>query len=526
MKGMRRALVAAAVAALWAALATAVEHALATWAPPAVWWRIAGVNLGIALAVTLPLAWATRRRGVRLFAGAQLAAAALSLALIPENVRGPGPVLWVVCDTLRADAMSLYGYPRPTSPFLEEWARDLVVFDEAYSQASHTIVTAPSILASLHPSTHRLQKKGDALDSRATLVSEILHEAGFATVGVFSNPHLRSKSGFDQGWDDFRAPTSWQHMSSAQINRFFFRWREQHTEDQPYFALLWYIDPHTPFQWDAEAAAWARLDPAMTFRYKPPLKDERATKNIREQTRRRYDAALRTVDNSVRSLVAFLREQGDYDDALILFTSDHGESLWEHGRFGHNYGLYQHLTHVPLAIRFPAPLHFPAFAQPSGRVPTIASSVDLLPTTLAFLGRPIGEEIQGRSLLPDLVKPSGGTAYLEQRLTHYGPYQIFGMREGRFKYIWVEEFEGDREPRALLFDLDADPGEKRNLAAVRPELAAEFHARVAALRRAYEAVALEPGSAALDPRTRAMLEKMGYIDAHGGGEAAEAPAER
>ena len=73
--------------------------------------------------------------------------------------------------------------------------------------------------------------------------------------------------------------------------------------------------------------------------------------------------------------------------------------------------------------------------------------------------------------------------YLEQRLNRYGPYHIFGIREGRYKYIWVEEFEGDREPRAMLFDLTADPEEKRDLAAEMPELTAEFQARVAALRR-------------------------------------------
>jgi arylsulfatase A-like enzyme len=508
----RRVLAAAIAAALWAALATAVERALATWAPPSVWWKIAAVNFGVALALALALAWATRGRRAWLFGTATLAAVALSLALLPANVRGPGPVLWVVCDTLRADRMSLYGYRRPTSPFFEEWSQDLVVFDEAYSQASHTIVTAPALLASLHPSTHGLRDYSDVLDPGATFVSEILQETGFATFGMFSNPHLRAQTGFKQGWDRFRSSKGWNHLSSARVNGEFFAWREKRTEGRPYFALLWYIDPHTPFQWDEEAADWAGLDPAETFRYKPPRMDETASQAERENTRWRYDAAVRSVDNSLRSLVAFLREQGDYDDALVLFTSDHGESMWEHGRFGHNYGLYQHLTHVPLAIRFPAPLRFPAFAPPAGRSRTIASSVDLLPTTLAFLGLPIGDEIQGRSLLPDLAEPAGGTAYLEQRLTRYGPYHIFGLREGRFKYIWVEEFEGDREPRRMLFDLDADPDEKNDLAAERPELAAAFHERVAALRRRYEAIALPRATAKPDARSRALLEKLGYLE--------------
>jgi arylsulfatase A-like enzyme len=515
MSQARRAVVAAATAVAWAALVTWYEWVLATWAPPAVWWRIGGVNFALALALALALTWATRRRGGGTFASSVLIGVAASLALVPANVRGPGPVLWVVCDTLRADHMSLYGYEQPTSPFFEKWARnDLVVFDEAYSQASHTLVTAPSILASLHPSTHRLRKYDDVLDPRADLVSEILREAGFATFGAFANPHLGSANGFEQGWDHYRAPSSsWQQLSSERVNEEFFSWRTKLGAGPPYFAVLWYIDPHTPFQWDAEAAEWAGLDPRDSFRYKPPIKDAQAPEALREETRHRYDAAVRSVDNALRDLIAFLSARGDYDDALILFTADHGESLWEHGRFGHNYGLYESLTHVPLAIRFPAPLRFPALAPAAKRTQTIASSVDLLPTSLAFLGLPVGEAVQGRSLLPDLVGDGEGSAYLEQRLEQYGPYQIFGMRAGRFKYIFVEEFEGNRLPRLLLFDVVDDPGEQHNLARERPDVTAAFHERVNELRRAYEAVDLHPGQSAPDANTRELLEKLGYLDA-------------
>ena len=500
------------MATVWAALATATERELAVWAPPSVWWKVGAVNLAVAWVVASALTALLRERSARVLAGAQLTTVALSLALLPLNVRERGPVIWVVCDTLRADRMSVYAYGRPTSPFLEEWAQELVVFDEAYSQASHTIVTAPAILASLYPSTHGLRNYTDVLDPNAKLVSEVLGQAGYATFGAFSNPHLGPRNGFAQGWNTFVAPTTWLRMASRDVNAAFFRWREKRRDDRPYFALLWYIDPHTPFQWDEEAGAWAQLDPQMTFRFKPAVQDETAPLLIRRRTARAYDAAVRSVDNALRQLVRFLRDQGDYEDALVVFTSDHGESMWEHGRFGHNYGLYEDLTHVPLAIRFPAPLYFPATRPPGGRTRTIASSVDLLPTTLEFLGLPIDETMQGRSLLPKLEAAAGGSAYLEQRLTRYGPYQIFGMREERFKYIWVEEFEGDAQPHAMLFDLVDDPAERRNLVDAMPDVAAAFHARVLARRRAYEAVALDTSSSSPDAETRALLGKLGYLE--------------
>jgi arylsulfatase A-like enzyme len=357
-----------------------------------------------------------------------------------------------------------------------------------------------------------LKNRNDVLDQKAVLVSEVLQEAGYTTFGVFSNPHLRAGSGFDQGWDRFHPTAGWKEVSSERVNREFYRWRKKRTEPGPYFALLWYIDPHTPFQWDKSAATWAGVSPAETFLHKPEPKDESAPQSVRMRAGRHYEASVRSVDNTLSGLVRFLREQGDYDDALIVFTGDHGESLWEHGRFGHNYGLYDHLTHVPLLMRLPSPLHFPDFAPWTGRSASIASSVDVLPTTLDFLGMTPGDTMQGRSLLPELVTPTGGTAYLEQRLTHYGPYEIFGMREGRFKYIWIEQFEGNNTPRALLFDLESDPMERKNLASERPELAAEFHARTMERRRSYESIALNAGTAEVDARTRTLLDQLGYVE--------------
>ncbi|GAG44297.1 unnamed protein product, partial [marine sediment metagenome] len=221
-----------------------------------------------------------------------------------------------------------------TSPFFEEWADELLVFDQGYSQASHTIVSAPAILASLHPSTHGLRDYHDVLDSRAVLVSEVLQNAGFETFGALSNPHLSSQNGFDQGFDQFNSTKMWKRLSSEKVNQSFFNWRVRRTDGRPYFALLWYIDPHTPFQWDEEAADWAGLDHEQSFRFRPDDMTDSAAEEIRTSTRRRYDASVRAVDNALRNLTAFLREAGDYDDALIVFTSDHGESMWEHGRFG------------------------------------------------------------------------------------------------------------------------------------------------------------------------------------------------
>jgi arylsulfatase A-like enzyme len=142
----------------------------------------------------------------------------------------------------------------------------------------------------------------------------------------------------------------------------------------------------------------------------------------------------------------------------------------------------------------------------------IVSSVDLLPTTLDFLGIEADSSLQGRSILPSLGGSDPGVAYLEQRLERYGPYHLFGLREGRHKYIWVESFEDSQVPRMMLFDLDADPNEQHNIVTDEPDLAASFHARVVEQRRKYEALALERATVSPDERSRKLLEKLGYIE--------------
>jgi arylsulfatase A-like enzyme len=509
-----RALAFATAVAATAVLATWLEHESARFAPAAVWWRIGAANTAVASVAALAFLALARARGWRRRAPGLLAIAGLLLATVPWNVRGPGPVVWVVSDTLRADFLSLYGYERETSPFLEGWADEIVVFDDAYSQGSHTIVSAPAILASLYPSTHGLQDYRDVLDERAILVSELLRERGYATFGAVTNPHLGPRNGFDQGYDRYHHPGGWSNLASGRVNDLFFAWRREVEPGARYFTLLWYIDPHTPFQWDDEAAAWAGLDPEESFSFKPEHKDEAASPELRRRTRRRYEAAVRSVDHSLAEVVGFLREVGDYDDTLIVFTSDHGESMWEHGRYGHDYGLYEHLTHVPLVIRFPPPLHFPAFAAGGERIDAVVSSVDILPTTMAALGfgADAVESSQGRSFLPVLDARESGAAYLEQRLTQYGPYQVFGLRDGRFKFIREDVFEDATTPREMLYDLTLDPGEQVDLSADRPDLVESYRARVEALRSRYEALALPTRRAEPDRETLELLRSLGYAE--------------
>ncbi len=202
-----------------------------------------------------------------------------------------------------------------------------------------------------------------------------------------------------------------------------------------------------------------------------------------------------------------LEAKGQLDNTIVVVTSDHGMPFPRAKA-----SLYDTGSHVPLAIRFPAPLHFPALAAGGERIDAVVSSVDILPTTMAALGFAADavESFQGRSFLPVLDARESGAAYLEQRLTQYGPYQIFGLRDGHFKFIREEVFEDAATPREVLYDLVEDPGEQVDLSAERPDLVEGYRARVEALRSRYEARALPTRRVDLDRQTLELLRSLGY----------------
>ncbi|HMB68640.1 MAG TPA: sulfatase [bacterium] len=340
-----------------------------------------------------------RGRGLISTAGAAAAVAAGAALFVPNNVRERPDVLFLITDTTRADHLSVYGYDRPTTRYLEEIAGSSVIFDQALSQGSHTIVSTPCILASLYPSDHGLIGYQSKLWDGFLLVSEILKFAGYSTFGVVTNPHLSKANGFDQGWDSYEMLGSGtsvavfaERVNAAALTRI----DSLRTEaPEPIFGMLFYTDPHTPY---AAPDEYRRLyDPdwpgtplvSWSMRKSGPPRPPQLRNLIAN-----YDATITYWDDQLRALADSLETRGIAENLLLVYTSDHGEEFLDHGGFGHGLTLFEEVVHVPLLFSFPVPVKRPRLSRTHRNVSEVVSSVDIVPTLTDYLRVPVSHEMR------------------------------------------------------------------------------------------------------------------------------------
>ncbi|MGQ0553909.1 MAG: sulfatase [Planctomycetota bacterium] len=410
-------------------------------------------------------------------------------------------VLLISCDTLRADRLGVYGYSRPTSPRLDEFARSAVVFDEAYATAPHTGPALSSLMTGRLPDELGVAGGNHYLmPEAAESLAELAQQAGWPTAAVVSNWVLRKPEaslgavGLPQGFQHYD-----DRMTAAELNRTdnFDRlapdttdaalaWLEQRraaAEDQ-FFLWVHYQDPHGPYTPPpeyhahiAEGALHAALaagtadEPTVAAGRTNKGKGQIPAYQVLGEERRpsvyreRYDAEIAFFDAALGSLLDWLEQAGWLDEALVIFTADHGESLGEHGYwFCHGENLHREVVRVPLIVRFPRPLgaegapNLSAATPLAGRRP-LASHLDLFPTVLEAFGLP-ARATAGRSLFgADESAPRA----LVHTLGKPGTKRRWeGLSDGRYRLLMEAQI-----PR--LYDLVADPEELRDIAGSEPE---------------------------------------------------------
>ncbi len=410
-------------------------------------------------------------------------------------------VLLVSLDALRADRVSCYGHSRPTTPGLDELARKGVIFETAITTAPWTLPSHASMLTGLYPHHHEAIRPRSLLARRNLTLAELLREAGYATAAFTGGGHLSDRYGFAQGFDVYEIL---RHESTSETVARGLRWLEEERH-RPFFLFLHTYEPHMPFRdprfADPEDAG--RVGPS--FERDDLLELRRGEWNPTPAERRYisdlYDGDARSTDAGLQDLWAWLERRGEIDRTLIIVTSDHGEELFERGhrhsaRHGHT--LYEELIRVPLILRYP-----PVFPEGS-RVAAPVSLVDLAPTVAAAVGcdwpaqsdgLDLSEAIGGRALgsRPGVLTEALGSGA-----------QRRSLRTARYKIVMpLEESGGTVE----LYDLAADPGERRNIVSTLPEVASR-------LARVLERFPPLPGitaEAELDQDLADQLRALGYV---------------
>jgi arylsulfatase A-like enzyme len=360
--------------------------------------------------------------------------------LTPEQQR-PYNVLWVVVDALRAKSMSVYGYTKETTPFMSTLAKDAWVFDKAYSQASNTSLSMPSMFSGRNPASIDWRQGKNYPEPVEGLVAfaQVATDAGYST-SIAVNQRVRDRlPGLLTGHETIRsAPESesWHSGEYTVLNTIKGISVAQRAK-RPFLATAHFDDVHQPYVGGKDHAVprFAQKNKALAG----------------------YDRGIAQFDNMLRMLVEHLRNEGLWEDTILIVTSDHGEEFGEHGERYHSTSCHVESVHVPLIVRVPG------FA--SARVSHAVGLVDVVPTLQELLDLPRGNmHPDGQSLLLPVLSPEQVRG---DRPVFCSVFQVFGGREDFFirsvrsgKYAFMDHMlSGKRE----LFDLETDPEEHDNL---------------------------------------------------------------
>lgn len=343
------------------------------------------------------------------------------------------PVLFISIDTLAAEHMSVYGYGRRTTPELERFAQDAVVFERCAANAPWTLPSYMSVMTGLHAFAHyrefdwgtgfrpELWDTWELATNRWTL-AEMLRARGYRTAGFVDNLWLTDKFNFPQGFEvfDFSAgeiPREDPEGGIRHVLPLADAWLDALAPGEPYFLFLHAFDVHGPYLPQPPYAGTFTGDPLFDAEHRAPaggmekafgsipvyiargvvpegeIPTELATGPIHAD----YDEEILALDAELGRYFDSLKARGLYDPALIVLTADHGETTVDHDfYFGHGV-VWEDVARVPLMVKLPGN------ERGGTRIAGSVQLVDLMPTLMDLVGLdPERPGLHGRSLLPAL----------------------------------------------------------------------------------------------------------------------------
>jgi arylsulfatase A-like enzyme len=382
-------------------------------------------------------------------------------------------VLLVLLDAARAQSFGAYGYGRPTTPEIDRIASEGVVFERVYTPAVYTLGAMSSLWTSQYPDRHHSEVSFSArLPKDRLTLAELLSAQGIHTAGFVANAVAGKGFGFDRGFVEFHEVFRTLGSRGDVFRQALPPWLAAN-RDRRFFAYLHFREPHFPY--DPEPPFDTMFGPEGPIP-KAARRDAAFFTDVnqgrrpfgeaeREHLVRLYDGNLAFADQEVGALRKALEAEGLWDRTVVIVAADHGEELFERGWIGHNVHVYEPSVRVPLIVRFPKG------TGPAGkRVAALTDLLDVAPTVADILGARgkggSGREFQGRSLLPVIEGAPGKPAVLSRTVWDRPRY---ALRDERYKYVYYTQ-TGEE----WLYDLEADPGETRDVGPSEPLLAAYY----------------------------------------------------
>ena len=406
-----------------------------------------------------PPAWRSSARWAAL-ALIPAAAAALFLSrerlerdLLATSAAEPFNVVILLVDALRADRLPFYGHSKPTAPFLSQLAAEGAVFERAHAASTWTPSSVASLFTGLYPNQHQvwtgfvMARSAQASDrplllnripEEAPTLAERMRERGYRTFGVSSNANFGEEMGFRRGFERFAHP---QRKSGDAVNESVREWLPELRRAQRYFLYLHYMDTHKPYHTREPWSDASAPDPDLA----------------------RYDSAIGYVDTQIEELY---RALGWQERTLLILLADHGEEFGDHGGSGHGNQVYNELMRVPLVFWWPGVIG-------PRRIQDNVSNVDVLPTLEELLGGAAPRTpVAGESLAPLLEgRPMPARTLFAMRRAELDELQRERMAAIRDSWKYILSLPEQQEE---LYDTHRDPGEKHDLIARSPEVAARL----------------------------------------------------
>jgi arylsulfatase A-like enzyme len=461
-------------------------------------------------------------------------------------------ILLIIMDTVRADHLSCYGYPLPTTPHLDRLAEEGVRFTNAISTGGWTVPTHASLFTGTFPGFHGARDGHPILNENIPTLAETLGNWGYQRAGFTNVGWLNENAGLTRGFDTFvqvyrlhqgrsipvlirrvLSKILWmllgRKLAGASLtNRYVKRWLAHRESARPFFIFINYSEAHAPYQ-PPRSFAHRFLEPyglsfseAQRVNY-DPVKHVTGTVPMDERDfnvlRALYDAEIAYLDTKLGELFSYLDRQNLMDQTLIIVSADHGENFGDHGLMGHKWCLYDTLLRVPLIIRYPSCF------TPGTTIDDQVQLVDIFPTLMEVLDihePKIRDQLQGFSLLPDqvanrprkfAVAERAGRSWQSTFSRHSGfDYEQFerdlkAIRTPRFKYIWASN------GRHELYEIATDHAETRNLVDVYPKEAQRLQdCLFDFINSIQHPDATAEGDIELDRVLEQHLRDLGYID--------------
>ncbi len=399
---------------------------------------------------------------------------------------GPYNYILISVDTLRADRIGCYGYRDVETPTMDLFAARGIKFEQCIAPTPLTLPSHTSLLTGTYPAFHGVRDNGGFLvPPELVNMAELFKSRGYQTSAFVAAYVLDSKWGLNKGFDyyfDRFDLSKYKTISLGNVQRRgeevideVLAWMDGNGEKQ-FFTWIHLYDPHTPY------------DPPPPFR---------------ERYRDRpYVGEIAYTDYQLGRLWHYLEERGLTEKTILIFTSDHGESLGEHEESTHGFFIYQGAVHVPLIVVTP-------FEELQGRTRSaVVSLVDVMPSMLEMAGIAFPPQNQGKSFVSLFFNDARRRKHFAYSETyyprfHFGWSELKGIHDGRFKLIMA--------PTPELYDLEIDPGETDNLTSSHPKEFRRLQSLAEKFIHETSQNAFELDYRQMDEETRQKLAALGYI---------------